>query len=476
MKNLSIIYYKKLIPAFLFPLLYGQEPFLGIRPYVPPSFEQYPVSNCLDHHFPSTNQEDDVFLRFDGAEFTNDLVYPECLTGSSCYDGHAGIDYFMPLNTPILAPADGYVLWSSFSSPADPCPGGIAPNGDQGTIILAHGNDYFTVYLHMLPPLNVNVGDNVVVGDTLGFTGNTGCAINSHLHFEVRKGSHFFDPANPYAVDPFGWWHNAIDPIEQFRENHSEWLWTSNALIDDGDNGFERFQGPDWSYLSSGYNNDSWVSPAAQSDSESRHYAIWVPYLEQDGEYDIEIFIPDGVDAVTEAIYEISIKDIGGISQKTNVVVNQNISQGNFISISTVYIPSGSSCSVILRDIVGSSSTGSFVVFDAIKFNPVSAGNDNESSITVNENLFIHSIYPNPFNRKTKIVYQTYLEEDITISVFNSLGQEIIHLKSPKHPGGNHTFTWNGKNSKSKEIPSGVYFFSIASMTERKTKKLAYLK
>ena len=203
MKNLSIIYYKKLIPAFLFPLLYGQEPFLGIRPYVPPSFEQYPVSNCLDHHFPSTNQEDNVFLRFDGAEFTNDLVYPECLTGSSCYDGHAGIDYFMPLNTPIFAPADGYVLWSSFSSPADPCPGGIAPNGDQGTIILAHGNDYFTVYLHMMPPLNVNVGDNVVIGDTLGFTGNTGCAINSHLHFEVRKGSHFFDPANPYAVDPF---------------------------------------------------------------------------------------------------------------------------------------------------------------------------------------------------------------------------------------------------------------------------------
>ena len=115
-------------------------------------------------------------------------------------------------------------------------------------------------------------------------------------------------------------------------------------------------------------------------------------------------------------------------------------------------------------------------MFDAIRFNPVSAGNDNESSITVNENLFIRSVSPNPFNRKTKIVYQTYLEEDITISIFNSLGQKIIHLNSLKHPGGNHTFTWNGKNTKSKEIPSGVYFFSIASMTERKTKKLAYLK
>ena len=115
-------------------------------------------------------------------------------------------------------------------------------------------------------------------------------------------------------------------------------------------------------------------------------------------------------------------------------------------------------------------------MFDAIKFNPVSVGNDIESSITVNESLFIHSVSPNPFNRKTKIVYQTYLETDVTISIFNSLGQKVIHLKSPKHPGGNHTFTWNGKNANGQEISSGVYFFSVASTSKRITKKLAYLK
>ena len=476
MKNLSITYIKKFIPTFLISLLSGQEPFLDMRPYVPPSFEQYPASNCVDHHYPTTNQEDNVFLRFDGVEFTDDLIYPDCLTGSSCYDGHAGIDYFMPLNTPIIAPADGYVLWSSFSSPADPCPGGIAPNGDQGTIILAHGNDYFTVYLHMMPPLNVNVGDNVATGDTLGFTGNTGCAINSHLHFEVRKGSHFFDPATPYAVDPFGWWHNAIDPVEQFRGNKSEWLWTSTTLVDDGDNGFERFQGPDWSYLNFGYNNDCWVSPAVQSDSESRHYAIWVPYLEQGGEFDIEIFIPSGVDAASEAIYEISIKDTEGISQKTNVAVNQNSSQGSFHPISSIYIPSGSRCSVILRDIVGSSSTGSFVVFDAVRFNPISASNDYGSVIVTSENLFIHSVFPNPFNNRTEIVYETSLTDDITISIFNNLGQKVVQSKSIEHPKGYHSFVWDGKSTKGQEIASGVYFFSITSAFEQKTKKLVYLK
>ena len=97
----------------------------------------------------------------------------------------------MPFDNPILAPADGYVLWSSFSPAADPCPGGITPNGDQGTIIVAHGNGYYTVYLHLNEPLNVSVGDNVVVGDTLGFNGNTGCAPVSYTHLTL--------PTTPYV-------------------------------------------------------------------------------------------------------------------------------------------------------------------------------------------------------------------------------------------------------------------------------------
>ena len=476
MKKLSIISYKKLISFLLISLLSSQEPFLEIRPYVPPSFEQYPISNCVDHHHPSTNLEDNIFLRFDGIEFTDDLIYPNCSTGSSCYDGHAGVDYFMPLNTPILAPADGYVLWSSFSSPADPCPGGVTPNGDQGTIILAHGNDYFTVYLHMMPPLNVSVGDNVVTGDTLGFTGNTGCAINSHLHFEVRKGSHFFDSNEPYAVDPFGWWHESLDPIEELRGNRSEWLWISNNLIDDGDNGFQRFQGPDWTYLSSGYNNSCWIVPTVNSQENSQHYAIWVPYLDNAGEYSIEIFIPPGLDATTEAIYEINIKDESGVSEKTTVIVNQNENQGNFNSISSVYLSSGSSCSVILRDLVGPSSSGSFVVFDAIQFTPVSAGNTVNDDFILTDNISIKTISPNPFNAQANIIYHMPFTEKIILSIYDKLGNEIIHQKIPNHPKGYHTFVWNGKNNLGGEVSSGIYFFSIASSFERKTKKLVYLK
>ena len=313
MKKLSIMSFMNLCILLCAGGVFAQEPFLELRPFLPPGFEQYPASQHVDHHHPYSNQTDNLFLRFDGVEFVDNVIYPDCLSGSSCYDGHAGIDYFMPHNTPIIAPADGYVLWASFSPPADPCPGGITPNGDQGTIILAHSNDYFTVYLHMTPPLNVSVGNNVEAGDTLGFAGNTGCAINTHLHFEVRKGNWFFDTNEPYAVDPFGWWGESIDPIEEIRQNRSHWLWVSENLVDDGDNGFQRFQGPDWTYINEGFNNDCWTSPAT-TEGTGGHYAIWAPHAENPGEYDIEVYIPADVGGAPGAIYELYVKGENGTS------------------------------------------------------------------------------------------------------------------------------------------------------------------
>ena len=196
-------------PYLLFVIMFvttivAQNPFLKSLPYASPDFQQYPIRHHTDHNYP-TQTTNGVNARFDGRIFTNNIVAFNCPAGISCYDGHAGNDYHMPINTPILSAADGYVVWSSFSPGADPCPGGIAPNGDTGIIIIYHYNDYFTCYLHLNPPLNVVVGETVAAGDTIGFNGMTGCASSPHLHFEVRKENYFFDQQLPWVVDPYGW-------------------------------------------------------------------------------------------------------------------------------------------------------------------------------------------------------------------------------------------------------------------------------
>ncbi len=473
MKRLPII-----LLAMSMWLLIGQTPFLEIRPYAVPDFIQYDIKNHVDHHYPTANITDGNFRRFDGVNLTENLMFPECNQGTSCYDGHAGVDYYMPAGTPILAPADGYVIWSAFSPSADPCPGGISPNGDTGLIILAHpGTDYFTCYLHLDPPLNVSVGETVNTGDTLGFNGNTGCAQTPHLHFEVRKEAHWFNEQESYAVDPFGWWGSDPDPIESIRGNRSEWLWKSSWVVDDNDNGFQRYYGPVWDRMAVGYEGDCWIAPSTAVNSASRHYAIWVPELETSGEYDISVYIPSGLDAATAAIYEIYVKNEDGQSQKTTVVHDQSQNTNGFHTIATLDLPAGSNCSVILRDFVGGESSGSFVIFDAIRF--TSAGTvstvNGDVDHTFPEYLSINKVYPNPFNPNVTVEYQVAQKENISIWVVDLNGKKIKKIKEFQGSKGIHEAVWNGDNDYGENVSSGLYFLSIMAGNSIKTAKVLLL-
>ena len=478
MKKLSIESLVNLIFILNSGFLIAQVQFLERRPYETPNFEQYPSSACVDHHHPYTNVVDNLFLRFDGYEFNNNIIAGDCRNGRSCYDGHPGTDYFMPFSTPILAPAGGYVLWASFSPAADPCPGGIESNGDQGTIIIAHGNDYFTVYLHMTSPLEVEVGQTVDTGDTLGYAGDTGCATSTHLHFEVRKGNWFFDSIEPYVVDPFGWWGNLADPIEEFRGNRSEWLWLSESLVDDGDNGFERFQGPDWAYLGEGFNNDSWMAPATSNSEQSRHYAIWVPTVESGIEYNLEAFIPSGINATTGAIYEIYIKDESGTSSRSDIVINQSTGEDSFVVINTLVFDDNESIAIILRDLVLSGSSGDYVVFDAIRVIPstMTGLNIKDHEADIDQAIRISNAHPNPFNSSITIGYQTENSSTVSIRLFDIFGRVVFSKNDIKIQAGKHSFSWDGKNSFGIDLPSGVYYFSISSKRAFKVKKVVLLK
>ena len=463
--------------AVFFDLILSQEPFLEIRPYITPDYEQYPVRAHVDHNYP-TQTPNDIFDRFDGISFDQDIIAFDCTNGRSCYDGHAGVDYYMPVNTPILAPAPGYVVWSAFSAGADPCPGGIEPNGDTGIIILAHGNDYFSCYLHLNPPLNVSVGETVSTGDTLGFEGMTGCADQPHLHFEMRKDSYFFDQEVPWVIDPFGWWGESEDPIKELRDNRSVWLWRSSDIIDDGDNGFQRYYGPDWERMEIGHDQDCWISPVVSNLEESRHYAIWVPELVDAGEYDIQVYISEGLDATNGAMYEIYVQDESGNNERTVIIFDQTLNPGNFSTIATVDLPVGYRCAVILRDVIDGSSFGSFVVFDAIRFtNTSTVGTIREKIDQFDKKVItLYPAYPNPFNPITTFKYELRLPGDVTIEIFDLNGVRILSVLKMDLSAGIHSFSWNATNDLGAKVPSGVYYYLVSSADIIEMKKMILIK
>lgn len=100
--------------------------------------------------------------------------------------GHKGIDYALPVGTPVLAAADGIVERA-----------GVDNTGYGNMILIRHLWNDGTVYAH-LRNWSVQVGQKVKAGEIIGYSGNTGNSTGAHLHFEYRT------VCNDYksAIDP----------------------------------------------------------------------------------------------------------------------------------------------------------------------------------------------------------------------------------------------------------------------------------
>ena len=69
--------------------------------------------------------------------------------------------------------------------------------------------------------------------------------------------------------------------------------------------------------------------------------------------------------------------------------------------------------------------------------------------------------YPNPFNPTTNFQYQLADSRNITIKVYNMLGNEVRTLVNGKQDAGLHTVSWDGKNNVGINVTSGVYIYSL---------------
>ena len=97
---------------------------------------------------------------------------PSGFFGESRTEGvHRGVDYSTPDGTPILAVMDGRIY-------------GVGEQTGYGKYVwLDHGKYGQTLYAH-LSKNDVKTSGTVKKGDIIGYTGHTGTANTSHLHFE----------------------------------------------------------------------------------------------------------------------------------------------------------------------------------------------------------------------------------------------------------------------------------------------------
>lgn len=84
--------------------------------------------------------------------------------------------------------------------------------------------------------------------------------------------------------------------------------------------------------------------------------------------------------------------------------------------------------------------------------------------------------YPNPFNPTTTIAFNLKERGPVRIDVYNILGQRVTTLLNGELPSGSHRVVWNGQDSSSRGVASGVYFFKMQAGKYTSTKKMIMMK
>jgi len=87
------------------------------------------------------------------------------------------------------------------------------------------------------------------------------------------------------------------------------------------------------------------------------------------------------------------------------------------------------------------------------------------SSISLKQN------YPNPFNPSTNIRFTLPQVEQVTINVYNSIGQKIETLVSRQMAAGSHSVTFDAEG-----LPSGVYIYRLKAGEYRESRKMLLVK
>lgn len=98
------------------------------------------------------------------------------------------------------------------------------------------------------------------------------------------------------------------------------------------------------------------------------------------------------------------------------------------------------------------------------------------TSGTLPTEFAVNQNYPNPFNPSTEIAFSLPASSKVQISIYNLLGQSVRTLVDEQMPAGNHTVTWDGRNSSGGTVASGVYFYRVATQFGAETKKMLMLK
>ncbi len=129
-------------------------------------------------------------------------------------------------------------------------------------------------------------------------------------------------------------------------------------------------------------------------------------------------------------------------------------------------------CGVILMDYPGPGLIEAVINQNDMEL--TSVDDDRDGALPLS--FAIKQNYPNPFNPATRIEYSLPHRSQVTIEVFNLLGQKVRSLVESEQPAGLHTLRWDGTDDGGQVVSTGVYLYRFRAGDYVETRKMLLLK
>ncbi|MFQ5637017.1 MAG: right-handed parallel beta-helix repeat-containing protein [bacterium] len=90
--------------------------------------------------------------------------------------------------------------------------------------------------------------------------------------------------------------------------------------------------------------------------------------------------------------------------------------------------------------------------------------------------VFLAQNYPNPFNASTLVSFKIPVAEtgetNVTLRIFNILGQGVVELLNERKVPGEYKLRWNGVDKLGRPVSSGLYFYQLTYGRHVLTRKM----
>ncbi len=235
-----------------------------------------------------------------------------------------------------------------------------------------------------------------------------------------------------------------------------------------------------WTDQRSGYNDtDVWIAKSTDGGSSwsvpirvnddpagSHQFSAWMT-IDQTNGYLYFIFYDRRNYSNSQTDVYMAISKDGG-----NTFTNLLISDSPFVPTASDFIGHYNSISAhnnIIRPVWARVDNHQLSLWTALV--DIELDIEENSQIVFPADFEITSIYPNPFNPATVINYKLFKGGHVILSVYNSLGQQVMTLVDEHQFIGKHKYNWSAEN-----LTSGVYFIRLQFGSQTKTQKAILMK